>query len=391
MPEEAFVRQRLAAIPDGKVVASSLLDVAVKEPSGGIEALCHVESGHSIVWNDAAHARRPSDTRQPSKVSARDRVAVVDATPEDEPYLERLRDQLATQLAFGAPDVDEIVERSGDASVLATLYTYTNVSREVFERLPELRLVATRTAGYTHIDTEAAEDFGVAVAIVPGASTPSVAEYTLGCMLALARNLSPAWASTRSGEWAFTEFGGVELRGKTLGVVGLGSTGTRIAELGNAIGMEVLGWSREMKNLPGVQQVPLDELLRRADVVSLNVPLVDETRRFLSAERLRLMKPTAYLVNPARGGIVDEDALCRALERGELAGAVLDVLETEPPSPERLEQLQAVPNLLLTPHIAWHTDETLRRQFDGMIDNIFDFVAGKPMNLVTAGPARSNG
>ncbi len=314
---------------------------------------------------------------------ARDRVAVVDATPGDEPYLDRLRAELPTQVALGAPDANEIVERSGSASVLATLYTYTNVNRDVFERLPDLRLVATRTAGYTHIDVAAAEDFGVAVAVVPGASTPSVAEYTLGCMLALARNLSAAWESTRSGEWAFTGFGGVELRDKTLGVVGLGSTGARTAELGHAIGMRILGWSREMKNLSDVEQVQLDELLRRADVVSLNIPLVDETRGFLSADRLQLMKSTALLVNPARGGIVDEDALCRALERGELAGAVLDVLETEPPSRERLEQLRAVPNLLLTPHIAWHTDETLRRQFDGMIDNILDFSAGKPTNLVT--------
>ena len=286
-----------------------------------------------------------------------------------------------------APDADEVATRAKNARVLATLYTYTPVDRTVIEGLPELRLVATRTAGYSHIDVEAAEACGVAVAVVPTASTLSVAEYTFGALLALTRDLPGAWESTRSGTWDFTAFKGLELAGKTLGVVGLGPIGTRVAELGRSLGMSVLGWSRRRKDLPGVQQTELADLLARSDVVSVNVALTDETEGMLNSERLGLMKPTAYLINAARGGIVDEAALCQRLDQGRLAGSAFDVLKAEPPSAEQLERLSKVPNLLLTPHIAWHSEESLTRQFEGMTENILSFLNGEPQNLVATGSA----
>jgi len=252
----------------------------------------------------------------------------------------------------------------------------------VLECLPGLRLVATRTAGFSHIDVEAASARGVAVAAVPAAATQSVAEYTFGALIALERKLFEAREATREGCFEYRGFRGFELAGKRLGIVGLGAIGLRVAELAQAFGMDVLAWSRRPAERPGIELVPLEELLARSDVVSVNVALTGETRGLLGAERLALLKPGAILVNTARGGIVDDEALVRLLEEGRLGGAVLDVLGTEPPERAELARLAAAPNVLVTPHIAFHTDEALARQFDGMTDNVLAFLAGAPRNLV---------
>jgi phosphoglycerate dehydrogenase-like enzyme len=286
-------------------------------------------------------------------------------------------------VALGPPDRDEIVARAGGASVLVTLYTYTRIDGSVLERLPELRLVATRTAGYSHIDVAAAAERGVAVAVVPGAATQSVAEFTFGALLALARGLADARDSTRAGRYEYRGFRGVELAGKTLGVVGLGAIGLRVAELGQAFGMDVVAWSRRPRSVPGVVHVALEDLLARADVVSVNVALAEETRDLLPAGRLALMKPGAILVNSARGGIVDDESVRRLVAEGRLGGAALDVLGEEPPEPGWLTRLAGTPNVLVTPHIAWHTEEALRRQFEETTENVLSFLAGAPRNLVT--------
>jgi phosphoglycerate dehydrogenase-like enzyme len=299
-------------------------------------------------------------------------VAVVDCGADDRPRLERLERELPTRVSEGpAADADAIVERAAGCAVLATLYTYTQVTAEVIDRLPDLRLVITRTAGASHIDQEAAQRRGVRVATVPEAPTQAVAEYAI----TLSRDLPAAFASTRAGAWDFTSFRGFDLAGRTLGVIGLGHIGVRVAELGRAFGMDVVGWSRSRKALDGVEQVPLPALLQRAHVVSVNVALTPETHRLLDGPALGRMRPDAVLVNTARGGIVDEDALCDLLRAGRLRGACLDVLEGEPVGEERLAALADVPNLLITPHVSWHTHGTLQRQFDGMTDRILAFCA----------------
>jgi phosphoglycerate dehydrogenase-like enzyme len=311
-----------------------------------------------------------------------DIVAVVDCAPEEEPLLSRLRREAPTRVSFGPASAGEIVERAEGAEVLVALYTYTRVEASVLERLPGLRLVATRTAGYSHIDVEAAAARGIAVAVVPGATTASVAEFVFGAVIALQRRLFEARESTRAGSWEYRSFRGFELAGKTLGIVGLGRIGLRLAELGAAFGMDVLAWSRSGREVPGVVGAALEDVIRGADVVCVTVALTDETRGLLDDERLGLMKPTAILVNTARGGIVDEEALRHRLEAGQLGGAVLDVLEHEPPG-EELVRLARAPNVLITPHIAWHTDEALARQFEETTDNVLEFLAGRPRNLVT--------
>jgi phosphoglycerate dehydrogenase-like enzyme len=322
----------------------------------------------------------PTDARTDTGTAA---VAVVDCEPDDEPRLAPLAGAVATRVAFGPPDRDELVARAAGAGVLVTLYTYTRVDASVIERLPDLRLVATRTAGYSHIDVDAAAARGVAVAVVPSAATQSVAEYTFGAVLALERRLFDAREATRDGRFEYRSFRGFELAGRTLGVVGLGAIGRRVAELGQAFGMGVLAWSRSRPAVTGVEHVDLDHLLALSDVVSVSVALTEDTRGLLGASRLALMKPGAILVNTARGGIVDEDALRRLLDEGRLGGAVLDVLESEPPDRDDLVRLAAAPNVLVTPHIAFHTEEALARQFAETAANVLAFLAGTPRNLVT--------
>jgi glyoxylate reductase len=309
-------------------------------------------------------------------------VAVVDCLDADEPRLGRLCSNVVTRLSSGRPTWDQVVERAEGATVLATLYTYTPIGEDVIERLPQLQLVATRTAGYSHIAVDAAAERGIGVATVPTAPTIAVAEYTIGALMMGRRRLMEAAASTAEGSWDFTGFRGGDLHGHTLGVIGLGTIGTRVAELALALGMNVLGWSRGDRRPPGVERVGLDELLERSDMVSVNVALAPETQGLLDAERLASMKPGAWLVNTARGEILDTDALCALLESGHLGGACLDVVEGEPLDGERARQLAAVPNLILTPHIAWLTDETLERQFSGMTDAILAFCDGRQIDLV---------
>jgi phosphoglycerate dehydrogenase-like enzyme len=317
-----------------------------------------------------------------SRGSSGHAVAVVDCGPEDRPRLARLARTVPTAVAEGPPAAAAVAGRAAGATVLATLYTYTRIDAATLERLPDLRLVITRTAGHSHIDVAAAERLGIGVACVPEGPTIAVAEYTLAAMLAMRRRLAEAIDDTRAGAWSFTAFRGDDLAGQTLGVVGLGRIGARVAALGNALDMRVLGWSRTRKDLPAVEQVELDELLERSDAVSVNVALAPETHRLLDGDRLRRMRAGACLVNTARGEVLDLDALCELLAAGRLGGACLDVLEDEPVSTQRLAELGRVPNLLVTPHISWHTEGTLRRQFDGMIDRILAFCADRPVELV---------
>ena len=310
-------------------------------------------------------------------------VAVVDCGEDDEQRLLSLSKAVPTQVFRGAPrDADELVRRADGADVLVTLYTYTQVNATVLERLPGVRLVATRTAGFSHIDVECAARLGVRVAVVPSAATRSVAEYVFGALLAAQRGLFAARDATRAGSWAYQDHQGFELAGSTLGVVGLGAIGQQVAEIGRALDMRVLGWTRRTREINGVEMVELDDLLRQADVVSLSVALNNETRDLLGQRELALMKPRAWLVNAARGGILDEDELVRRLRAGTLAGAILDVLDGEPPAAERLAELRDVPNLLVTPHIAWHTEAALKRQFDETTQNVLAFLRGEEQNLI---------
>lgn len=254
--------------------------------------------------------------------------------------------------------------------------------------LPELRLIAVAATGTDHIDLAACRDRGIAVYNIQGYAVHSVAEHTLGLMLALARNLVAYQRDLQAGAWQtspqFCYLGPPihDLAGKTLGIIGGGSLGQAVARLARAIGMQVQLAGRKGQ-AAGDGRTAFDEVLRQADVLSLHCPLTDETRGLIGVRELGLMKDGAWLINTARGGLVDEPALLKALNRGKLAGAACDVASQEPP-PVDSPLMQALHSgkLLLTPHVAWASEEAMQTLADQLIDNLEAFMAGQPVRRV---------
>jgi D-3-phosphoglycerate dehydrogenase len=237
----------------------------------------------------------------------------------------------------------------------------TKVTAEVLAGAKDLCVVARAGAGVDNVDTAAARAAGVAVFNAPGANAVSVAELTWGLIFSLLRHIPEADTTTRSGRWEKGRLAGVEINGRTLGVVGLGFIGREVARVGVALGCHVLGFDPDPAAAPilaGVERVDLERIFEEADIVSLHAPLAPETRHMASAARLARMKRGAYLVNAARGGLIDEAALAAALTSGHLAGAALDVFESEPPVDSLLF---ALPNVVLTPHLGAATAEAQER------------------------------
>lgn len=230
------------------------------------------------------------------------------------------------------------------------------VTAEVMSAFPELEVVARCGAGLDNVDTAAAAAAGIAVVHAPGFTTSTVAEHALMLMLAVGRRLAAVDRAVKDGDWGIREgFVGVEMRGKRLGIVGFGAIGSRMAELGDALGMDVACTTRRSEGV-AVQRVDLDELLRTSDVIQICVPLSDETRSMFGAEQFALMHPGAILVNTARGPIVDHAALADALDSGRLGGYGADVWDPEPP--ELGDRVLAHPATVITPHVAGITDVT---------------------------------
>ena len=253
---------------------------------------------------------------------------------------------------------------------------------EFFRAAPKLRLVQLLSAGYDRVDAEAARKAGVPVANNGGANAVAVAEHTLMLMLAVLKRLVRLHNDVVAGRWRASDPGDArvyELAGKTLGIVGLGNIGKKVARRAAAFGMDVRyhdikRLTEDEEDALGVRFALFTELLRAADVVSLHVPLDDSTRKMLGAREFAMMKPTAILVNTCRGPVVDEDALHRALTEGQIAAAGLDVMVEEPPAPNH--PLLALPNVTLTPHSAGPTWENWTKAFRNAFDNIQRVAAG---------------
>ena len=252
---------------------------------------------------------------------------------------------------------DELLGIAGNYEALI-VRSRTKVTREVLDRATRLKLVARPGTGLDNIDVEYAKSKGVSVVNSPESLVEGVAEHVVLLMLALSRKLVEADVGVKSGKWEKNALMGRELKGKVLGVVGLGRIGRRIAEGARALGMSVLFY--DVATVPqdvaaglGAKVAALDELFAEADFVTLHVPLTPDTSHMVGASRLAKMKPTAFLINTSRGGVIDETALAAALKGGRLGGAALDVFEKEPPSGEIL----SAPNTILTPHIGGQTEE----------------------------------
>ena len=256
----------------------------------------------------------------------------------------------------------------------------TKVSRDIIERGKRLKVIGRAGAGLDNIDLEAAEQEKVAVLNTPEALADSVAELTIGLMLALTRRISLADSSMKNGKWLKRELKGSLLKGKTLGLIGLGNIGTRVAEIAKEIGMTILITKRrapsaELLRTLDAEFVPMEELLRRSDIVSVHVPLTEDTDRMISAREINFMKDGALLVNTSRGRIVDEDALLDGLRSGQLGGAALDVYESEPP---RNLELVSLPNVVCTPHIGAQTDEAQKAASVMIAEKIIRFFRDLP-------------
>ncbi len=284
-------------------------------------------------------------------------------------------------------DPDELAAKLNEDGTSVLVIELDFVFEEVFEAAPALRLVGICRSATNHVDLDAATANGVAVVNTPGRNAQAVAEHALGLMLALARRIPESHSYVVGGRWVnpvgpYVELRGVELAGKTLGIVGLGAVGRRVAELGRAVGMRPVGYDPHAASGPlAAPLTDLDNLLSRSDFVSIHAPLTRETEGMLDSRRLALMKPTAYLVNLSDPGIVDRDALAGALTGGGIAGAALDVFETHPIIPDH--PLLGLENVVLTPHLGGATDETIERHSRMMAEDVGRFLEGEtPRNLV---------
>lgn len=335
------------------------------------------------------------------------------ATWEHEACL-RLESRHRLRCAAGPLDVAS-AQRHASADVVST-FIKSQVTADVPAELPNLKLIATRSTGYDHIDLESCRRRGVAVCNVPDYGDPTVAEHAFALLLAVSRRIVEAAARTRGGDFSMDGLRGFDLAGRTLGVVGAGRIGRRMLEIGRGFGMITLAADPRQDVAAatrlGFSYVTFDELIGRADVVSLHLPGAPATRDLISGAEFARMKVGAVLINTARGGVVNASALVRALESGRLAGAGLDVLAEEPllreeaeifrPDAEipadRLRDLVAANALVrrrdvvVTPHIAYDTQEALRRILATTLENIEAFAAGTPRNLVAAPiPAAATG
>jgi len=276
----------------------------------------------------------------------------------------------ALQEAIG--DVDALIVRSR-----------TQVTREVIARAPRLRVIARAGVGTDNIDIDAATRRGILVLNAPESSTVSTAEHTLAMLLGLARQIPSAHLATSQGGWRRERFTGIELYGKTLGVIGLGKIGGEVARRAGAFGMRVIAFdpyvSPDRASRIGAELVSWDVLLERSDVITLHVPLSQGTRYLIGAGELARMRPGVRIINCARGGLVDEQALLAALEEGHVAGAALDVFEEEPP---RNTALVGHPKVIVTPHLGAATEEAQRTIALEIADQVVAALAGRPVRGV---------
>jgi glycerate dehydrogenase len=281
------------------------------------------------------------------------------------------------------PD-EEVVRRAAGAEILLT--NKTPVSGAAIAQLPALRYIGVLATGYNVVDVAAAKSRGIPVANVPGYSTASVAQLVFALLLELTHRTGHHSQTVREGRWAacadfcYWDFPLVELDGKTLGVVGFGMIGKAVARIAAAFGMKVIASTRTARVEAGVEFISVDEVFRRADVVTLHCPLTPETQGLVNAQRLASMKPEAFLINTGRGALVVESDLAEALNSGRIAGAGLDVLSVEPPRPDN--PLLTAKNCLVTPHIAWATRAARARLMDTAVANVRGFLGGTPQNVV---------
>ncbi|MFU2080148.1 2-hydroxyacid dehydrogenase [Avibacterium endocarditidis] len=276
---------------------------------------------------------------------------------------------------------EQTIERAKDADIVIT--SKVVFDRETMKQLPNLKLIAITATGTNNVDLEAAKELGIAVKNVTGYSSVTVPEHVLGLIFALKHSLMSWYKDQLSAKWAdskqfcYFDYPITDVKGSTLGVVGKGNLGKEIGRLAEALGMKVIYAERKGATTVREGYLPFEQVLQEADIVTLHCPLTPETTNLINAETLKLMKPTAYLINTGRGPLVDEKALAEALENGTIAAAALDVLVKEPPEKDNplIQAATRLPNLIITPHVAWASDGAVEILVKKVTQNMEEFVA----------------
>mgnify|MGYP001597595379 FL=1 len=332
-------------------------------------------------------------------------VVFFETAPWERRYLARALKPTGLSAQFVTePLTEALLAKSRGASILS-VFIYSRLSRALIGRFRGVKLIATRSTGFDHIDLEACRVRNIAVANVPSYGENTVAEHTFALILALSRNVHKAYVRTVKGDFSLAGLQGFDLKGKTLGVVGAGRIGMHVVKMAKGFGMEVLAFDARkdpfLSEVLGFRYASLPELLRASDIVSLHVPYSRASHHLMNRETFRLMKRGALFINTARGGLVDTHALVWALDQGIIGGAGLDVLEGEELVKEERQLLeQDVPkerlatllknhillhreNVVITPHIAFDSREALQRILETTVSNIVGFLGGSPTNVVT--------
>ncbi|PTQ95792.1 glycerate dehydrogenase [Mucilaginibacter yixingensis] len=283
--------------------------------------------------------------------------------------------------------VSEIVSRCAGADMVLT--NKVPMSEETLNQLPDLKYIGVLATGYNIINTEVCKQKGIVVSNVPGYSTSSVAQLTFALLLELTHHVQRHSDAVMAGKWSgskdfcFWDYPLIELEGKTMGIIGLGSIGGKVADAAAAFGMKVIAAGRthtDQSHRPGFRWVEMMDLFKEADVISIHCPLTPQTQDLINKETLALMKPSAFVLNTSRGPIINAADLTDALNNNIIAGAGIDVLPVEPPPADN--PLLKAKNCIITPHIAWATKEARTRLMDVTVNNIKAFVSGAPVNVV---------
>jgi glycerate dehydrogenase len=288
---------------------------------------------------------------------------------------------------YDRTDSDQIIERSKDAEVLIT--NKTPLTGETFTRLPLLKYVGVLATGYNVVDPEAARKLGITITNIPAYSTASVAQMTFALILELCFRVQRHSDSVTDGKWArsadfcYWDYPLTELSGKTLGIIGFGNIGQKVADIATVFGMDILAFNRsrsDQSHRKNFRWTGIERLLADSDFVSLHCPLTPETKGLINGESLALMKETVYLIKTARGAVIIEQDLADALNQERIAGAGLDVLSEEPPGYDN--PLIGAKNCIITPHIGWATREARSRCMDIAVQNLRSFLEGQSINVV---------
>jgi len=318
---------------------------------------------------------KPQDTR----------IVFFETEDWEEQYIKQSPLQQHEPKLFREPLTDQTAKLAEDARIVSA-FIYSDINKRVLDQLPKLKMIATRSTGYDHIDVAECRRREISITNVPYYGENTVAEHAFGLILSLSRKIYKAYLRTSRLDFSFESLRGFDLKDKTIGVVGAGRIGLHVVRIAKGFGMEVLVYDVRheplLAEVLGFTYVSFEELLQRSDVITLHVPLTKATHHMINSENVGLIKRGALLINTARGGLVDEAALAKALQDGTIAGAGFDVLTKEPPKEGNVLLNLKMPNFIVTPHVAWASREAMQILADQLIDNIEAFVAGNPQNVV---------